>query len=236
MKRCFILLSAVCLTAVASALNVTWLNQTATPGSATVFGEGAAKGDFSIAVKLTLNDSFASGSFSNTPIATFVNSALYDGVKQGVVAFTGANGVGIHTGTTGGGNNNYAWSGDNAIGNSGTVLLVLTGDWDAANNRWATSVSANGTAVTLTAGNSSNPALTGLANGALTMEFATNDAWTFNGVAVYDEVLTQEQITELGSGVDAGLVVEGATILPEPTALALLALGVAGVALRRRAA
>ena len=231
MKRCFILLSAVCLTAVASALNVTWLNQTATPGTATVFGEGAAKGDFSIAVKLTLNADFATGSFENTSIATFVGGTAADRVAQGILAYSNANGVGVHTGTT---SNSYAWSSNEAVGNSGTVLIVLTGTWDADNNRWNAAAYSNGSALTLDAGGGT-PAFVNLGSGALEMAFATNNAWTFGGVAVYDEVLTQDEITSLGSGTN-GVVVDGAVVLPEPTALALLALGVAGVALRRRAA
>ena len=79
--------------------------------------------------------------------------------------------------------------------------------------------------------NSGDPILD-LTDGALTAAFAENAAWAFNEAATYNGILTTEEIVQLIEGQTAVL----SSPIPEPTALALLALGVAGVALRRRVA
>ena len=64
-----------------------------------------------------------------------------------------------------------------------------------------------------------------------------NDAWTINETAAYEGILTQEEIDRMVAQMTAVLPEpEPDPSVPEPTALALLALGVAGVALRRRVA
>ena len=62
--------------------------------------------------------------------------------------------------------------------------------------------------------------------------FRNDDYWTINETAAYEGILTQEEITRMANQMTAVL----SSPVPEPTALALLALGVAGVALRRRVA
>ena len=62
--------------------------------------------------------------------------------------------------------------------------------------------------------------------------FSNDDYWTINETAAYEGILTQEEIDRMVAQMTAVLP----TNVPEPTALALLALGVAGVALRRRVA
>ena len=67
--------------------------------------------------------------------------------------------------------------------------------------------------------------------------FRNDDYWTINETAAYEGILTQEEIDRMVAQMTAVLPEPAPDpSVPEPTALALLALGVAGVALRRRVA
>ena len=224
MKTCLGLIAALGLATVASAANMTW-SSTTVPGSQEIFGASDTKTDFSLAVKITTD--FAGKTLSNTNMLTFGNN-LTDDSPAGLLAYSAANGFGGHfdSGTE---SNRQTWTDDASTLASGSHIVVINGAWDATNSRWNVTLYIDGT--TPIEFNTGDPIL-GLTNGALSAAFGSNAAWTFDEAATYDGTLTTEEIAQLVNGETAVLP----TNIPEPTALALLALGVAGVALRRRVA
>ena len=224
MKTCLGLIAALGLATVASAANMTW-SSTTVPGSQEIFGSSDAKADFALAVKITTN--FAGKEIAqNAGMVTF-GSAHVDGALDGLLAYSAANGFGGHFYSTA---NSPLWTDNNSSLASGSHIVVINGAWDSANNRWNVTLYIGGTTPVELKG--TGTAILAPTNGALTAAFAENTAWSLDEAATYDGTLTTDEITQLINGSTAVLP----TNIPEPTALALLALGVAGIALRRRVA
>ena len=223
MKTCLGLIAALGLATVASAANMTW-SSTTVPGSQEIFGASDTKTDFSLAVKITTD--FVGKTLSNTNMLTFGNN-LTDDSPAGLLAYSAANGFGGHFYSTA---NSPLWTDNNSSLASGSHIVVINGAWDSANNRWNVTLYIGGTTPVELKG--TGTAILAPTSGALSAAFGSNAAWTFDEAATYDGTLTTEEIAQLVNGETAVLP----TNIPEPTALALLALGVAGVALRRRVA
>lgn len=139
----------------------------------------------------------------------------------------------------------YTYGGNNAF--SGRVGIEKTGD---NLQDWADSVSLLPTmtageqylfTVTISRDENNIPTFVCYMNGTkifeekdpkgaanLNVQTFDTDQWTIDATAAYDGVLSAEQVGWLAE--------HDTVVLPEPTALALLAFGVAGLALRRRAA
>ena len=112
-----------------------------------------------------------------------------------------------------------------------TNVLVLTVSYNS-NGRPTITANLNGTQLWTVTSENQAPGFN--------VTITKNAAWSVDSIAAYNQVLTQDEIDRL---VETGSAIwtepepeEPDPSLPEPTALALLALGVAGVALRRRVA
>ena len=238
MKKMMMALAALCVAGAASAISVKWTDATggtteATYGSAADVNSntGAFTSDsFTVMVKFTAT----LGSVANTSSDFFALQAertdsKWDEVKvraeggQWLLAKYKSTTIGEADMTNGDSSGQNIYAALNSGSGSLPITIIITYNADkqslllaaSCNNEKIFSVG-SGTAPTYTAG----------------MELKLND---ITGLA-YDSIVAID-----GTALDAESALVSAergeiTIVPEPTALALLALGVAGLALRRKAA
>ena len=131
-------------------------------------------------------------------------------------------------GVTSNNNDIYFEDGSSTVATSagGKYLLSIVYDYDAdAQTQTATCYIGDQLVYTLSAAASQAPGSYNVGN---INSYPALPFYTLDSISGYDVALSADQI--------AWMAENGTTVLPEPTALALLALGVAGVALRRRAA
>ncbi len=217
-------LAAATLTLAAQAATLSW---TGTSGSQTV-SSGAS---FAIAARITMNpDAFVAGGVANNSEIIGLTTSRNVANGLGLLAYNAAasggkaSGLGAHFDTSDGGG--HGWTNNLDGTTSGTHDIVLNFAWDDGNSRWGVTLHIDGDPVAFQA---DTVFLVPTNAGNTTLTLNTNNAWAFESASLYvNGTLTQQDIDWLHEN--------ETTVVPEPTALALLALGAAGLALRRHAA
>ena len=179
---------------------------------------GSLNESFVLTAKITLTDKTPEGFTNNAPVIGFGNFIDAGNQYNGLVWYNGSNGVGAHFGNTWLDAEVPAYAADGQ--NTHTYTLTFTAN--ATGDGWDVTLTIDGTDVLVASTDNAidwqnkTPAFShgnaGVSAGDLDIAITTTaDApWTIDSVSVQT--------------------------IPEPTALALLALGVAGMALRRRVA
>lgn len=209
MRKMFILALCVAFTTVAQAVTVTWsLTGDDVYVTGTKFRENSQGTAFSLALTYTLQTAPA----ENTIIASI---GQWDAGQSNVKALSSG---GVRVDKTGnGGSQGYSVNTD-MVGEK--VSVVFTWSYPSATGNPTISAYINGTnRYTFTCEESASN---------LNLTVTKSDLWEVHDVTAYEGILSADMIDYLNT--------KKTSVLPEPTALALLAIGVAGLVLRRSVA
>lgn len=205
MKKIACLVAVLALTGSASATSILWNRDAETSASFAM-----PTGNFSAALIITTDLSTTSLHDSN--VVTFGNFS-----STAILVYGSTNGLGARHG---------GWWANNhpeTVSGKHSVVLTFTKQSDDTYKIVTYFDGVQDTRTTYDqnlASTSENMSLT----------FVENDTyWTYEGFAVYDDVLTTDQMNTLQTTRDVK------SIVPEPSFLALLALGAGALALRRKA-